>query len=192
MFRRIPAARTNVSASCRRTRQCFSCASFLRAQLLDIHLGVAVPLVRVRVRVALEISKANALRSASATSYPDRCISSRSAHRFAGLALARRRARPLARLPGQAHPRSTALELAPALRRSRLSKLVRWSQLPQPVAFTGCVRIRLPIAVRYKDRACANRGAGFAAGENWRFQSREPSSGDPALSGADAKTAGRS
>ncbi len=65
----------------------------------------------------------------------------RQAQRHRSPSLARRRARPLARSPGQAHPRSTALELAPASRRSRsrLSKLVRWSQLPQPVAFTGCV-----------------------------------------------------
>ena len=65
----------------------------------------------------------------------------RQAQRHRSSSLARRPARPLARSPGQAHPRSTALELAPASRRSRsrLSKLVRWSQLPQPVAFTGCV-----------------------------------------------------
>ncbi len=62
----------------------------------------------------------------------------RQAQRHRSPSLARRRACPITR-PGASTIYCLGIGACTRRSRSCLSKLVRWSQLPQPVAFTGCV-----------------------------------------------------
>ena len=114
-----------------------------RAQLLDIHPGVAVPLESVRVGVALEISRSEvALRSASATSCPDRCISPRSAHRFAQSANGEARPNPPPASPSRMmrsmYASGSSPDAAASCCTSSLARLTAPLGRPAPGRFPPC------------------------------------------------------